>query len=96
MEDYIEERDWYIVIDCVKDAFDDEQPYKECKDYDMRLDYLDGFDGEEREDETIEFADYDNVDLSDLASVYDDEEMGNIFKKVGKGIKKVAKKWVTK
>ncbi|QOI96518.1 MAG: hypothetical protein HRU69_03020 [Flammeovirgaceae bacterium] len=92
MEDYIEERDWYIVIDCVKDAFDDEQPYKECKDYDMRLDYLDGFDGEEREDETIEFADYDNVDLSDLASVYDDEEMGNIFKKVGKGIKKVAKK----
>lgn len=92
LEDYIEERDWYIVIDCVKDAFDDEQPYKECKDYDMRLDYLDGFDGEEREDETIEFADYDNVDLSDLASVYDDEEMGNIFKKVGKGIKKVAKK----
>ena len=92
LEDYIEERDWYIVIDCVKDAFDDEQPYLECKDYDMRLDYLDGFDGEEREEETIEFADYDNVDLSDLASVYDDEEMGNIFKKIGGAVKTAAKK----
>lgn len=90
--DYIDERDRYIVIDCVKDRFDDEQPYLECKDYDMRLDYLDGFDGEEQEDETIQFADYDNVDLADLASVYDDEEMGNIFKKVGKAVKKVAKK----
>jgi len=92
LEDYIDERDWYIVIDCVKDAFDDEQPYLECKDYDMRLDYLDGFDGEEREEETIEFADYDNVDLSDLASVYDDEEMGNIFKKIGGAVKTAAKK----
>jgi hypothetical protein len=93
LEDYIDERDWYIVIDCVKDAFDDEQPYLECKDYDMRLDYLDGFDGEETQDETIEFKDYDNVDLSDIASVYyDDEEMGNIFKKVGKAVKKTVKK----
>jgi len=92
LEDYIDEREWYIVIDCVKDRFDDEQPYLECKDYDMRLDYLDGFDGDEREDETIEFADYDNVDLSDLSSVYDDEEMGNIFKKIGGAVKTAAKK----
>ncbi|HRJ29907.1 MAG TPA: hypothetical protein PLV21_06570 [Cyclobacteriaceae bacterium] len=92
LEDYIDERDWYIVIDCVKDRFDDEQPYLECKDYDMRLDYLDGIGEEETQDEPLEFAEYDNVDLSDLASIYDDEEMGNIFKKIGKGIKKVAKK----
>jgi len=92
LEDYIDERDYYIVIDCVKDRFDDEQPYLECKDYDMRLDYLDGFDGDDTQDENIEFSNYDNVDLSDLASIYDDEEMGNIFKKIGKGIKKVAKK----
>jgi hypothetical protein len=93
LEDYLDDRDWYIVIDCVKDTFDDEQPYLECKDYDMRLDYLDGFDGEETQDETIEFKDYDNVDLSDIASVYyDDEEMGNIFKKVGKAVKKTVKK----
>jgi hypothetical protein len=93
LEDYLDDRDYYIVIDCVKDAFDDEQPYLECKDYDMRLDYLDGFDGEETQDETIEFKDYDNVDLSDIASVYDDDdEMGNIFKKVGKTVKKTVKK----
>lgn len=92
LHDYSDERDRYIVIDCVKDRFDDEQPYLECKDYDMRLDYLDGLDGEEQEDETIEFADYDNVDLADLASIYDDEEMGSIFKKVGKAVKKAAKK----
>lgn len=95
LEDYIDERDWYIVIDCVKDRFDDEQPYLECKDYDMRLDYLDGFDPqdvEEMSDETIEFKEYDSVDLSDLASIYDDEEMGNIFKKIGKAVKKTVKK----
>jgi len=92
LEDYIEERDNYIVIDCVKDRFDDEQLYLECKDYDMRLDYLDGIEEEETQDEPLEFVEYDNVDLSDLASIYDDEEMGNIFKKIGKGIKKVAKK----
>jgi hypothetical protein len=92
LEDYIDERNYYIVIDCVKDRFDDEQPYLECKDYDMRLDYLDGIEEEETQHEPLEFAEYDNVDLSDLASIYDDEEMGNIFKKIGKGIKKVAKK----
>jgi hypothetical protein len=90
-EDYIDERDHYIVIDCVKDRFDDEQPYLECKDYDMRLDYLDGFENDMQE-ETFDLIEHDNVDLSDLASVYDDEEMGNIFKKVGSAVKKTVKK----
>lgn len=92
MSDYSDDRDHYIVLDCVKDRFDDEQPYLECKDYDMRLDYLDGLDGEDTQDDELQFSDYDNVDLSDLASVYDDEEMGNIFKKVGSAIKKTVKK----
>ena len=91
LEDYIDERDNYIVIDCVKDRFDDEQPYLECKDYDMRLDYLDGIESGDERDE-IQFIEHDNVDLSDLASVYDDEEMGNIFKKVGSAVKKTVKK----
>ena len=91
LEDYIDERDYYIVIDCVKDRFDDEQPYLECKDYDMRLDYLDGFENDMQE-ETFDLIEHDNVDLSDLASVYDDEEMGNIFKKVGSAVKKTVKK----
>lgn len=102
MEDYIDERDWYIVIDCVKDDFDDEQPYLECKDYDMRLDYLDGI-GEMEEMQTgmqdeaeqfmdFDYADPDNVDLADLASIYDDEELGNIFRKIGGAVKKVANK----
>jgi hypothetical protein len=90
-EDYIDERDHYIVIDCVKDRFDEEQPYLECKDYDMRLDYLDGFENDMPE-ETFDLVEHDNVDLSDLASVYDDEEMGNIFKKVGSAVKKTVKK----
>lgn len=91
-EDYSDRRDNYIVIDCVKDRFDDEQPYLECKDYDMRLDFLDGIEDDGMDEHALEFTEYDNVDLSDLASLHDEEEMGNIFKKIGKGIKKVAKK----
>jgi hypothetical protein len=90
LDDYIDERDWYIVIDCVKDKFDDEQPYLECKDYYMRLDYLDGLGEQESQDDTVDFIEPDNVDLADLASVYDDEEMGNILKKIGSAAKKVA------
>lgn len=102
LEDYPDDRDHYIVIDCVKDRFDDEQPFLECKDYDMRLDYLDGI-GETEEMRTdaqdemqqfmdFDYADPDNVDLADLASIYDEEELGNIFKKIGGAVKKVANK----
>jgi hypothetical protein len=89
-DDYLDDRDHYIVIDCVKDNYDDEQPYLESIDYDMRLDYLDGIEEEGTQDENIDFVEPDSVDLADLASIYDDEEMGNIFKKIGKGVKKVA------
>jgi hypothetical protein len=95
----------YIVIDCVKDAYDDEQDYLDKKDFFMELQLLDGID----EDEQPEYAESqedimelmglnteepENVDAADLAAVYTDDELGNIFKKIGKGIQKVAKKVV--
>ena len=89
------DRDDYIVIDCVKDDYDDEQEFLEFKDYDMRLDYLDGIEDEREDTGWIEEPDYfqpDSVDASDLVSIYDDEELGNILKKVGSAVKTVAKK----
>lgn len=87
-------RSAYITLDCVKDEFDSEQPYLESKDYDMRLDYLDGIEAEEEtpDQQEVQFTEPDTVDLADLASIYDDEELGNIFKKIGGAVKKVAKK----
>ena len=38
----LKDREDYIVIDCVKDRFDDEQSFLQIKDYPMKLDYLDG------------------------------------------------------
>lgn len=87
-------RDDYITLDCVKDAFDDEQEFLENKDYDMRLDFLDGI-ADQDEDVFYSRSAYkaDTTDISDLAALYDDElEMGNIFKKVQQGVKKVAQK----
>jgi len=95
------DRDSYIVLDCVKDEFDSEQPFLERKDYDMRLDYLDGVEEEESGEEAVAYDPYelmgteypepDSVDFADLASIYDDEELGSIFKKIGKAVSKVAK-----
>ncbi len=76
-------RDDYIVIDCVKNAYNDEQPYLEFKDFDakMRLDYLDGLEEEEYEVPN-------SIDAKDFASVYDEEDLG----KVGQWLKKTVKK----
>lgn len=87
-------RDDYIVLDCVKDEYDNEQPFLECKDYDMRLDYLDGIDDGEQDDfqgVLTKYTEHENVDVDDLSSI-DDEEMGNIFKKIGGAVKKTVKK----
>lgn len=87
-------RDDYIVLDCVKDEYDNEQPFLERKDYDMKLDYLDGIDEDEQSDfqgVLTKYTQHDNVDVDDLSSL-DDEEMGNIFKKIGSAVKKTAKK----
>lgn len=103
-------RNDYITVDCVKDAYDDEEPFLECKDYKMRLDYLDGIDDNnatEREDyEEIEmqllgagYQEPETVDMADIYSVHDDEQMGSFLKKIGKAVKKVAdvhKKVITK
>lgn len=95
------DRDSYIVLDCVKDEFDNEQPFLERKDYDMRLDYLDGVEEEESGDSEsfddpyelmgTEYPEPDSVDFADLAAIYDEEELGSIFKKIGKAVSKVAK-----
>ena len=96
--DYEEDRNYYHVLDCVKDRFDDEQTYLECKDYDMRLDYLDGIEEDENEysnkntNAYMKLSDYDNVDLADISSVYDDEqEMNGLFKKIGNAVKSTVK-----
>lgn len=75
----------YIVLDCVKEAFDDEEPYLEKKDFGMRLEYLDGIDDEE------EYVVPNNKDLRDLADLYGEEEMGKLGQWVKKTVKKVGK-----
>ncbi len=74
----------YIVIDCVKNEYDSEQPFLECKDYDMRLDYLDGFDDPRVEDDDDILNEYelDTVEATELAGLYeDDEELGSFLKR---------------
>lgn len=84
----------YIVIDCVKLAYNSEHPFKKIKDYNpnipMRLEYLSGLEALDETDEII-YQIPANVDAQDIASVYDEEELG----KIGKWVKKTAKK-VTK
>jgi len=76
-------RNDYIVMDCVKNAYDDEQPYLEAKDYDMRLDYLNGIDGEE------EYQVPTQTDARDLAAIYDEEELGKLGQWLKKAVKNV-------
>lgn len=95
-------RDDYIVIDCVKDNYDDEQPFLEHKDFAMRLDYLDGLEdteakveAENEEDYYASYVEFDNVDAEDLASIYGFDDLGFLKKlvnKVGSAVKTVAKK----
>jgi hypothetical protein len=92
-------RSEYIVLDCVKDAFDTEQPYYEKQDFDckMRLDYLDGLENEGMEGTEVEYVIPPNVDAMDLAALYDEEQLGKagflkkVAKKVGGAVKKVGK-----
>lgn len=85
-------RDDYIVIDCVKNSYNSEQPFLEAKDYVMKLEFLDGIEEQETEQEVFEYDQPDSVDLADLASVYDDDQLGNIFKKIGSAVKTAAQK----
>lgn len=88
------DRDDYIVIDCVKDNYDEEQPFLECKDYDMQLDYLDGIEDEVQAEElTMNDVIYDSVDASEMADL--NGEIGSLkslVKKVGAAVKKTAEK----
>lgn len=69
----------YITIDCVKDEYDSEQPFTAYKDYDMKLEYLNGFNDN-----------HENTDIGDLASTMDDTELsgrfGNWLRNAGKSV----------
>lgn len=79
-------RNDYITMDCVKNAFDDEQPFTDFKDYTiitMRLDYLNGM-----EDESFS-QNVGSVDAQDLSATEDDGELNGKF---GNWLKKTVKK----
>lgn len=65
-------RDDYIVLDCVKDRFNSEEPYIEFKDFPMRLDYLNGLDSNK------DYRVPSSVDAQDLASTNDIDELGEL------------------
>ncbi len=78
-------RDDYIVMDCVKHRFDDEQPYLERKDYNMKLEYLNGLEEEQ------EYVTPSNADARDMAAIYDEDDLGKIGQWAQKAVKKVEK-----
>jgi hypothetical protein len=70
----------YITMDCVKEEFNSEQPYLERKDYQMKLEYLNGF--EDAENESM-FSGSGwkipaSVDAQDLADSNDVDELGTL------------------
>lgn len=78
----------YITVDCVKDAFDDEQPFTDYKDFTiiiMRLDYLNGLEDES----SYGKENIGSVDAQDLSATEDDQELNGKF---GKWLKKSVKK----
>lgn len=97
LEGSLNRRSDYIVLDCVKDAYDDEQPYYEKQDFKciMKLEYLDGIEDEEETEETeVEYVIPPNVDAMDLAAIYDEEQLGKagFVKKIAKKVKGTVKK----
>lgn len=64
----------YITMDCVVNRFNYEEPYTEKKDYNMDLQYLDGVEGTEKMNQS--------VDAQDLFGWEDDMgELGKLFKR---------------
>jgi hypothetical protein len=68
-----------VILDCVTDQFDYEVPYSEKKDYPMDLQYLNGLD---------DFGPDDMGELGKLKKKGGKKKDG-LFKKIGKGLKKV-------
>lgn len=75
----------YITMDCVKEAFDDEQPYTEFKDFPMRLEFLNGFEDQHE---------VGSVDSYDIGSTNDFEMNGDaeLNGRFGKWLKNTASK----
>ena len=86
-----------VVLDCVTDKFDFEVPFSEKKDYDMDLQYLDGLDNiGYRDNYLLDGSD----EMAELGKLFKKKKAagsgggkkkkgGGIFKKIGKGLKKV-------
>lgn len=86
----------YIVLDCVKDAYDDEQPFLEKKDYNMKLQYLDGI-PTHRCYSTGADGSMDAQEFGELWAT--EQEFGglkDIFQKVGDKVKEVGGKVLDK
>ncbi len=86
----LKERDDYIVLDCVKEAFDDEQPYTEFKDYPMRLEFLNGIDDQNTFSGSVDT--YDIGSTNDYNDLNGDDQLNGRFgkwlSKVGDTVKK--------
>lgn len=78
----------YITVDCVKNAYDDEQAFTDYKDYNMRLDYLNGLE-EDESPTSFGGGNMGSIDAQDLANTEDDQELNGKF---GKWLKKTTKK----
>jgi hypothetical protein len=93
LDDELTNREDYIVMDCVKDEYDEEEPYLQYKDFNaMKLEFLDDIEREEtaREDE-YEYVIPQGVDIQDLVGIYDEEELGKIGSWLKKATKNVGK-----
>ncbi len=78
------DRKRYIVIDCVKDAYDDEQIFIDFKDYQMKLQYLNGLEAQPKGVGSKPIADSLNIDS--------DDDLGGIFDTIKTTVQNVAEK----
>jgi hypothetical protein len=91
LEQDLSRREDYIVLDPVKDAYDDEQPFLQNKDYNakMKLEFLDGIETGQKMRNTGSSIDLQDMDAANFEQI---GEVGNIFDKAKETIKKVAAK----
>ena len=85
-----------VILDCVTECFDYEVPYSEKKDYNMDLQYLDGIENTGYEDDYLLDRSDEMAELGKLfrkkkgsSKGAGKKKVGNFFRKVGKGLKKV-------
>jgi len=83
-----------VVLDCVTDHFDYEVPFSEKKDYPMDLQYLNGLDNISNDNYLLDGSD----EMAELGQLFGKKggkkKGGGLFKKIGKGLKKLDMKKV--